>query len=111
MNKAVPPQPKKKKGRSSKKNHLDLPPECQLSKLPVELIAEILLYTESPRDVLAVARSCKALCYTLLNETNQYIWKYCRENCKPEPLPSPVGKFKEPAYAAFVFDESNCEVR
>ncbi|KAG7092723.1 hypothetical protein E1B28_009052 [Marasmius oreades] len=105
-------QPKRKKVRTANRSKLilDLPPECRLSKLPVELLAEILLYTESPRDVLSVARSCKALCYTLLYETNQFIWRYCRMNCKPEPLPEPVPRFTESAYAAFVFDKSDCEV-
>ncbi|KAF9265624.1 hypothetical protein L218DRAFT_1075713 [Marasmius fiardii PR-910] len=104
-------QHKKKKSRATRKSQLiDLPPECRLSKLPVELLAEILLYTKSPRDVLSVARSCKVLCYTLLHHSNQFIWRYCRMNCKPEPLPEPVARFTEAAYAAFVFDTSNCEV-
>ena len=85
--------------------------------LPVELLSEILIYTGSPQYVLAVARTCKALCQTLLNTNNQFIWRLARRACAfdigaglaylPDP---PQDFFGEAAYAAFVFDSGACDV-
>jgi hypothetical protein len=106
--------------------------------LPLEVLAEILLYTISPKDLLAVARTCKALCAQLVSPGSAFIWRKMREKVK---LPDPaafrpvvtVSNFqpilqpdsgaasysrgvelfvgREPAYAAFVFDGGLCEVR
>ena len=85
--------------------------------LPVELLSEILIYTGSPQYVLAVARTCKVLCQTLLSTTNQFIWREARRACAidratgPVCLPDPpIEFFGEAAYAAFVFDSGVCEV-
>jgi hypothetical protein len=78
--------------------------------LPLELLAEILILTESPKHVLAVARSCKFLCATLLNPSSAFIWRIARKICKPEALPEPFSTFTEASYASFVFDSGRCEV-
>lgn len=80
------------------------------TKLPLELFAEILLYTASPRDVLSVARCCKFFCATLLNPSSSFIWKGVRQ-AYPVPLPDPFSTFTEASYAAFMFDGGPCEVR
>jgi len=87
-----------------------LSPSCLIIKLPLELFAEILLYTASPRDVLSVARCCKFFCATLLNPSSSYIWKGVRTTY-PVPLPDPISTFTEASYAAFMFDAEPCEVR
>jgi hypothetical protein len=78
--------------------------------LPLELLAEILILTESPKHVLAMARSSKVLCATLLAPSSAYIWRTVRKICKPDALPEPIAIFTEASYAAFVFDEGRCEV-
>lgn len=94
-----------------------LPKPSPFVVLPVELLSEILIYTGSPQYVLAVARTCKALCQTLLISNNQFIWKETRKACAfnlkagPVSLPDPPKTFfGEAAYAAFVFDSGTCEV-
>ncbi|KAF8814728.1 hypothetical protein BYT27DRAFT_7205692 [Phlegmacium glaucopus] len=97
--------------------HMDaFPKPSPLVVLPVELLSEILIYTGSPQHVLAVARTCKALCQTLLSTTNQFIWREARRACafdfegEPVYLPDPPEDFfGEAAYAAFVFDSGVCE--
>lgn len=49
-----------------------------LFRLPLELLAEILVITGSPQHVLAVARTCKSFCHTLLGEDAQFIWRAAR---------------------------------
>lgn len=78
--------------------------------LPLELLAEILILTESPKHILTVARSCKVLCTTLLDPSSAFIWRTARNICKPEPLPEPFQIFTEASYAAFVFDGGRCEM-
>ncbi|KAK0192508.1 hypothetical protein F5146DRAFT_1040287 [Armillaria mellea] len=87
----------------------DQPKPCYITRLPFELIAEVLLYTHSPKDVLALARCNKFFCATLVSKSSDYIWRYTRNNCKPSPLPEPLQIFTEASYAAFVFDEGKCE--
>lgn len=81
------------------------------AKLPLEIIAEILFYTRCPREVLALARTTKFLCDTLLNSDASYIWKRARRDCLPAAIPDPSSNFTEPSYAAFIFDQGNCEVK
>jgi hypothetical protein len=81
-----------------------------LLNLPLELLAEILILTESPKHILAVARSCKVLCATLIEPSSAYMWRTARNICEPEPLPEPYSIFTESSYAAFVFDGGRCEV-
>jgi hypothetical protein len=142
-----------------------LPKQSPLISLPFELLAEVLIQTESSQHVLAVARTCKALCHLLLGPEAQFIWRAARNGpgCIFEveipPPPPPVGMpgggagaawgvaqgglvpaavvgavpnandppaptkktvklpnlpaqfFSEAAYAAFVFDSGECEVK
>ncbi|KAJ3985851.1 hypothetical protein F5890DRAFT_1552800 [Lentinula detonsa] len=83
---------------------------CYITKLPLELLAEILLYTKSPKDILALTRCSKFFCRTLLHQANQYIWRYARQNCLPEALPEPCSRFTESSFAAFVLDAGPCEI-
>ncbi|KAJ3920500.1 hypothetical protein F5877DRAFT_77072 [Lentinula edodes] len=86
------------------------PRTCYIAKLPLELLAEILLYTKSPKDILALTRCSKFFCRTLLHEANQYIWRYARQNCLRGRLPEPCPRFTESSFAAFVFDAGPCEI-
>lgn len=90
----------------------DLPPkQCFLDRLPLELLAEVLLYMPSTKCVLALARCSKYFCATLVrNEASMYIWKAVRARSKPAAIPDPTPNFTEPAYAAFIFDGGECEV-
>jgi hypothetical protein len=81
------------------------------TRLPFELIAEILLFTNSPKTVLALARTSKFLCNTLTGSNAQYIWRHVRENCLPAALPEPTPQFTESAFIAFIFDGGKCDVR
>jgi hypothetical protein len=76
-------------------------------RLPIEIIGEILRYTSSPRDILSVARCSKSLCKLLLSESADYIW---RDRRKFVGLPEPTNNFTEASYAAFVFNEGECDV-
>lgn len=85
---------------------------CFLGQVPLEVLAEILGYT-SPRDILAVARTSKYFCATLVNNAvtdTKYIWKRARKAYVPE-IPEPLPNFTETSYAAFLFDKGECEVR
>ncbi|PBK94947.1 hypothetical protein ARMGADRAFT_1078816 [Armillaria gallica] len=99
----------RKKIKAKPTTEEDQPKPCHITRLPFELIAEVLLYTRSPKDVLALARCNKFFCATLVSKSSDYIWRYTRNNCKPAPLPEPLKIFTEVSYAAFVFDEGKCE--
>jgi hypothetical protein len=90
-------------GRSSLLSCLEL--------IPLEILAEVLSYVNSPKDVLSVARCSKHLCATLLNPSNVIIWHRARRHCVVPDLPPPLPGWSESAYAAFVFDEGHCYVR
>ena len=81
-----------------------------LELIPLEILAEVLSYVNSPKDVLSVARCSKNLCATLLNPSNVTIWRRARRHCVVPDLPPPLPGWSESAYAAFVFDEGHCEV-
>ena len=82
-----------------------------LELIPLEILAEVLSYVNSPKDVLSVARCSKHLCATLLNPSNVMIWRRARLDCVVPDLPPPLPGWSESAYAAFVFDEGHCYVR
>jgi hypothetical protein len=86
-------------------------PSKSLDDVPLELLTIILDDLPSPRDVLAVARTSRHLCHTLLNPLNKSIWRRARERFPAGPVPEPPKGWSEPAHAAFVFDVGNCEVR
>ncbi|KAF8960360.1 hypothetical protein BDZ97DRAFT_1834304 [Flammula alnicola] len=73
------------------------PKPSPILTLPLELLSEILILTGSPEHVLATARTCKALCLTLLSPNAQFIWREARngsgctfEVLTPPPIPSTV---------------------
>jgi hypothetical protein len=106
-----------KKRRTSVRELHDLlesesvPGRCLFPTLPLELLAEILIQANSPRDVLSVARTSKLLCSTLVcNPAADFIWRTIRKNCLPHALPDPTPNFSEAAYAAFVYDGGSCDV-
>jgi F-box domain len=91
---------------------MDAKPCYDLTRLPLELLAEILLYMPSTKCVLALARCSKYFCATLVNNgSSVFIWRRVRATCKPKVIPDPTPDFTEPAYAAFIFDGGQCEVR
>lgn len=113
----VPTLPLTKKRRASVRELQGLPEsenapgQCRFPTLPLELLAEILIQTNSPRDVLSVARTSKLLCSTLVcNPAADFIWRTVRKKCLPHPLPDPTQNFSEAAYAAFVYDGGACDV-
>ncbi|KAF9653537.1 hypothetical protein BDM02DRAFT_1562337 [Thelephora ganbajun] len=79
--------------------------------LPFELIAEILLYSKSPADVLSLSQTCKHFCATLVqNPVASFIWKRVRAQTTP-PVPDPVKLgFSEPQLANFIYGGGNCTV-
>ena len=83
-----------------------------ITRLPFELIAEILLYSTSPTDVLFLSRTCKHFCATLVqNSAATFIWKRARAQTKP-PIPDPTKLgFSEPQLAKFIYGGGNCRVR
>jgi F-box-like len=81
-----------------------------LERIPLEILAEILSYVNSPKDVLSVARCSKHLCTTLVNPSNVMIWRHARRHCVVPDLPPPMPGWSEPAYAAFIFDPGSCYV-
>ena len=85
-------------------------PQSRLERIPLEILAEILSYVNSPKDVLSVARCSKHLCTTLVNPSNVMIWRRARHHCVVPDLPPPMPGWSEPAYAAFIFDPGNCYV-
>ncbi|KAJ7728423.1 hypothetical protein DFH07DRAFT_851162 [Mycena maculata] len=102
-------RPLKRSRKFKQTSDSNLPASVYLLSLPFELIAEILIYTASPKDVLAVARCNKYLCTTLLRESSAFIWRTVRANCSPGPLPDPQAiRLTESAFAALVFDAGDC---
>ena len=83
-----------------------------IARLPFELIAEILLYSTTPADVLSLSRTCKHFCATLVeNPVAAFIWKRVRAQMKP-PVPDPTKLgFSEPQLANFIYGGGNCVVR
>ncbi|KZT25744.1 hypothetical protein NEOLEDRAFT_337248 [Neolentinus lepideus HHB14362 ss-1] len=87
---------------NNKQNHL--------ARIPLELLAEILSFTPSPRDVLAVARCDKYLHATLVRRSSDFIWRQARRNCRAGAIPDPTPNWTEAAYTAWLFDAGPCEV-
>lgn len=82
-----------------------------LHTLPFDILAEILFHAQSPKVVLAVARTSKTLCSNLLDPGSSFIWRIARKDCLPRALPEPSSNFTESSYAAFIFDYGKCDVR
>jgi hypothetical protein len=86
------------------------PAPCQLFRLPFEILADIAGYFTTPKELLALARTCRDLCRTLTAPGAAGVWRAARARCVPAPLPEPTSQFTESAYAAFVFDGGTCDV-
>jgi len=83
-----------------------------ITRLPFELVAEILLYSKSPADILSLSRTCKHFCATLVqNPVATFIWKRVRSQTTP-PVPdlTKLG-FSEPQLANFIYGGGKCTVR
>lgn len=105
----VPPLAKKRRGKKKLPEDTMLMP-CYLQDLPLEILAEILSYASSPRDVLSLARCNKFFCHTLVNNPDTaFIWRRARECCHPMAVPDPTPNFTEASYAAFLFDGGLCD--
>lgn len=96
-------------GSSVSNTHAEVTPS-PLLRIPLELLAEILIHTKSPKYVLAVARTSKLFCNLLLDPSLAFVWRDVRRMCIPAPLPDPFSIFSEASYASFVFDGGYCEV-
>lgn len=108
-----------------------IPKTCLLPGLPFDILEEILRCTGDPGDLLAVARTCKAMCNILLGPSASRLWREARNKVGlPDPSayeetyegPKEYGPSarvvgvqcfidKEAAYADFVFGEGVCEVQ
>ncbi|KAH9855350.1 hypothetical protein C2E23DRAFT_725022 [Lenzites betulinus] len=74
--------------------------------LPLELVAEVLSHVPSTRDVLAIARTSKFLCSTLVNNpATVFIWRQARAR---DAIPDPPPGMAEPTLAALLFDSGIC---
>lgn len=107
------PSPSKRQRTDKRETEREGGPSSLLSCLeliPLEILAEVLSYVNSPKDVLSVARCSKHLCATLLNPSNMMIWSRARRHCVVPDLPPPLPGWSESAYAAFVFDEGRCYI-
>ena len=82
-----------------------------ITRLPFELIAEILLYSKSPAELLSLSRTCKHFHATLVqNPAAVFIWKDVRAQTTP-PIPSPIKfGFSEPQLANFIYGGGKCTV-
>ncbi|KAJ7754457.1 hypothetical protein B0H16DRAFT_1542409 [Mycena metata] len=102
-------RPRKRSKKTKAATQSALSGSAHIFKLPLELIAEILQYTNSPKDVLAMCRCSKSLCSTLLKPESGFIWRSVRQNCLPGPLPDPQAvNLTESAFAALIFDPGHC---
>ena len=83
-----------------------------ITTLPFELVAEILLYSTSPADILSLSRTCKHFRATLVqNPVATFIWKRVRgQTTPPVPGPTTLG-FSEPQLANFIYGGGKCTVR
>lgn len=103
-----------KRGRKNKTDDVATDTEKATSLitcLPFELIAEVLLYSKSPADLLSLSRTCKHFHATLVqNPVATFIWKNVRAQMTP-PLPDPTKLgFSETQLANFVYGEGKCTV-
>lgn len=87
-------------------------PTPLITCLPFELVAEILLYSKSPIDILSLSWTCKHFHATLVqNPVAAFIWKRVRaQTTPPVPDPTKLG-FSEPQLANFIYAGGECTVR
>jgi hypothetical protein len=112
LNKTPHSRRAKKRSRKTRSNALiSVPTKCHLACVPIEIIADILSYTRTPKDILALTRTSKWLFSVLNSPSAAYIWKNARLRCVPQAIPDPLPTFTECSYAAFIFDGGMCHVR
>ncbi|OSD01490.1 hypothetical protein PYCCODRAFT_1503536 [Trametes coccinea BRFM310] len=88
-----------------------LPRKAHLTTLPLELLAEVLSYAASSRDVLALSRTSKYFRSILSNNpATEYIWRRARQSCTPGPIPDPMPGISESSYASLIFSPGKCRV-
>ncbi|KLO09335.1 hypothetical protein SCHPADRAFT_571430 [Schizopora paradoxa] len=93
--------------KAKEANLKELVPD-RFSRLPFELLANVLSFTGAC-DVLSVARCSRHLCGFLADfPTSSFIWRRARVNTNP-PIPDPLPNLTESAYAALLFDPGPCE--
>ena len=81
-----------------------------IGRLPVELLNESFSYLNSI-DLLAVTRTCKAICRILTDPHSSFVWKRARHNFNVDsPVPEPTPNWTEPALAYMLFTPKHCEV-
>ncbi|KAI0366835.1 hypothetical protein BV20DRAFT_951546 [Pilatotrama ljubarskyi] len=86
-------------------------PRCLLQNLPLELLAEVLSYTPSTRDVLALSRTSRYFCSVFVNNpATEFIWRHARARYVLDAIPDPFPGLAEATYAALLFDSGVCEV-
>ncbi|KAI0642671.1 hypothetical protein C8Q79DRAFT_983413 [Trametes meyenii] len=91
------------------------PEDSQLQKsplavLPLEILAEVLSYASSPRDVLALSRTCKYFHTALVdNPSTDFIWRQARIQPALGLIPDPMPGMSEATCAALLFDSGFCE--
>jgi hypothetical protein len=103
---------KRRKTASGEEMTIVAPRPCYLERLPLELLTDVLSYSSTPKEILALARCSKLFCATLVgNPSALFIWRAARLRCVPAPIPDPTPNFTEASYAAFIFDGGKCDVR
>lgn len=85
---------------------------CLITRLPFELIAEVLLFSKSPANILSLSRTCKHFHATLVqNPIATFIWKRVRTQTTP-PIPEPTKLgLSESQFANFIYGGGKCTVR
>ncbi|KAI0763106.1 hypothetical protein BD413DRAFT_215713 [Trametes elegans] len=85
--------------------------KCHLARLPFELLAEVLSYMRSSRDVLALSRTSRHFREILVdNPATDFIWREARARCSTGPIPDPLPSLSEARYAAFLYNSGRCEI-
>lgn len=87
------------------------PPLCYITRLPTELVSDVLSYVNTPREILNLARTCRFFCAMLTSRDTTFVWRRARRRAIPSPIPDPTPNFTESSYAAFIFDGGRCCVR
>lgn len=105
----VPPSRKRSRVESPTPHAILVASPNGFVHLPLEVLSEILSHPNTTKDILSVTRTCKFLCDTLLEKSNENIWRKARERALPLPIPDQQGLLSEAAYASFLFDGGPCE--
>ena len=105
----VPPSNKRIRVESPTPHAISVASPNGFVHLPLEVLSEILSHLNTTKDILSVTRTCKFLCNTLLEKSNENIWRKARQRALPLPIPDQQGLLSEVVYASFLFDGGPCE--